>query len=489
MKKWPRRLLIALGVLVVLGLLLFEVGRRLLTSHYVTEQVASRLAKIYGGPVQVERVQIGVGGSSLQGLRLDPVGSAAGQEPWLVVQKITTDVSLWDVVRGAVMPRHMTLTGAAITLRFDREGRLLTELPSESGTTIPIPEIHILGSQLTLEQEGRPAMKITGVAGTVQPENGTLVVSGSIKDPAWGDWTLQASWDRPAATGSARLSCPRLHLTQAKVESLPLVSSSIWEDVNHLQGDTRVELQVNCDSPGGKPQLRLTLEPIQTSVHIASIDLDGVLTAGSVIVEGDIVKLHNLIGRTADGEIKTSAILDFRNSKRTTMQFDVTAQHLDLTKLPSEWDLPRAITGHLDGHARLELTLADGQLHTDGQGRAVIKDARLAGNPAEPIELILRPKGKGFHFASPTGQTGANAAALLGTLTPLSPVLGGEGSGVRGASFSPLPCTRGRGVGGEGVFAPAKTAPSPPPLSPEYRGEGGRRKTPRCRDLLLLRPC
>src|SRR6185437_11267124 len=35
-------------------------------------------------------------------------------------------------------------------------------------------------------------------------------------------------------------------------------------------------------------------------------------------------------------------------------------------------------------------------------------------------------------------------------------------------SEAPLPCTRGRGVGGEGEMLP----PHPQPLSPEYRGEG-----------------
>ena len=38
--------------------------------------------------------------------------------------------------------------------------------------------------------------------------------------------------------------------------------------------------------------------------------------------------------------------------------------------------------------------------------------------------------------------------------------------------FSPLPCTQGRGVGGEGAGLSPKT-PHPQPLSPEYRGEGG----------------
>ena len=37
--------------------------------------------------------------------------------------------------------------------------------------------------------------------------------------------------------------------------------------------------------------------------------------------------------------------------------------------------------------------------------------------------------------------------------------------------FSPLPCTRGRGVGGEGVPS-GEDSPLTPTLSPEYRGEG-----------------
>src|SRR5258708_4600796 len=46
-------------------------------------------------------------------------------------------------------------------------------------------------------------------------------------------------------------------------------------------------------------------------------------------------------------------------------------------------------------------------------------------------------------------------------------------------SISPLPCTRGRGVGGEGASSAQECrvsrgilTPSPLPLSPEYRGEG-----------------
>src|SRR3954453_11661510 len=103
--KWHYRLGVALGIIVLLGVLLYEVGRRLLASQYVSDQIASRLAKAYGGPVHVDQLDVGMHGSSVQDLRLYPADSeGAKEEPWVVVKQVTTDVSLWDAIRGAVVP-------------------------------------------------------------------------------------------------------------------------------------------------------------------------------------------------------------------------------------------------------------------------------------------------------------------------------------------------------------------------------------------------
>jgi hypothetical protein len=55
-----------------------------------------------------------------------------------------------------------------------------------------------------------------------------------------------------------------------------------------------------------------------------------------------------------------------------------------------------------------------------------------------------------------------------------------------GALDSPLPRTRGRGVAGEGVEVAEALAPSPQPLSPEYRGEGLLRRLQTSDSLLFL---
>src|SRR3954452_10041982 len=87
-----RVLLILLVVAVVLAGVGYFVARHYLHSERVTEQVTARLEQIYGGPVEVAQVDVGVlGNSTLNGFKLfEPGESKDG--PWLHVESLTTDV-------------------------------------------------------------------------------------------------------------------------------------------------------------------------------------------------------------------------------------------------------------------------------------------------------------------------------------------------------------------------------------------------------------
>jgi hypothetical protein len=56
--------------------------------------------------------------------------------------------------------------------------------------------------------------------------------------------------------------------------------------------------------------------------------------------------------------------------------------------------------------------VVNGQVQTTGEGKGVINDAKLAGNPADPIELTLHPAGKGFRFDHPTKAVVPEAGAF-----------------------------------------------------------------------------
>jgi len=415
--KILRRLVIVLGILLILVGILYEAGRRLLASQYVADKVSSHLAQAYGGPVKLDSVDVGLHGSNVSGLRLYEQGqeNKAATEPWVSVEEVQTDVSLLDAIRGAAVPHQITLTGAAIELHFDKTGRLLTDLPKTGGESAVFPAVRIVRGRLTLRQDGREPLTITGIDGDVKAEGEAVVVKGTIADPTWGDWEVGGNWDKQASKGSATLTCERARLVQARLGQLPFIPNSVWREVNKIDGLARVELRLSAAD--NHADYRLSLEPIDATLHVPSIDLGGKLTGGEIVVWDDQVRLRNVAGQTADGQLRINADLDFRDETHTRMEYAVDAKRLNLVKLPATWGLPRQITGNLSGTARLVVTVAKGQVHTSGEGDAVVTEAKLAGNPAKPIQLKLRPSGRGFHFVTPPpASTRAASAVLLATL-------------------------------------------------------------------------
>ena len=123
-----RRLLLIFGVLLLVGLAAFQGCRSLLASQYVANKVMARLSKTYGVPVTLKSVDLGFRGTSIRDLRLYAAGQEASPpaEPWLVVDQVDTDLTLWQALRGQTNLHHLTLKGTSVTLHFAADGRLLT---------------------------------------------------------------------------------------------------------------------------------------------------------------------------------------------------------------------------------------------------------------------------------------------------------------------------------------------------------------------------
>jgi hypothetical protein len=426
-------LIVILVILVLLGVA-YEAGRRYIASKHVADLVARRLQAAYGGHVEVGHVDIGMGGSSAHGVRLfeEKQGKAA-DTPWADIGNVETDVSLWDLLRGEATPHRLTFRDASVTLRFDGKGGLLTELPKAKGATDVLPEVSVAGCRLVLRQAGRPEMVVSGIDGQLTPDGSRLRLSGKVTDPHWGDWTLAADANRASGEAHATLKTVHpVHVTQEMLNSLPFISPAVWHEVQ-LEGDTPAEFTLATRPKEKGVHYRVALQPQNAAVHVRAIDLQGEHAAGGLVVEDGVVTLRQVHGRAFGGGVATDGVLDFVR-RPAVLNFKARVQDLVVKDLPKSWALPEQIEGRLTGSAHLELTIADNGVHTSGTGKGVINNARVAGQPADPItiELRQRPDRRGFRLSAeappPPGDPRVQQplsggreppeAARLGGLTP-----------------------------------------------------------------------
>jgi translocation and assembly module TamB len=408
---------VRLGLLAVLVLILLLaaaaalVVRGYLSSGRVAERVTAGLEEQYGASVRVGKVEVGLNASSVKHLELFEEGAAPGAAPWATFENVRADVALTSLLRGSTQPRDLDVTGAALRLRFDKDGHLLTRLPARKGKAVSLPDVHLHRSRVTIDQEGRPEFIVDGIDAEVHSREGKLVLAGTVQDPRWGNWDVDGSLDPAGGPSSGTLKTAGVHVTQKMLEDLPFVSPGVWQQVR-AEGDTPVEFTLSYEPDKRKVHYRVALEPQDTTVHVKSIDLSADRARGKVMIEDAVVRLEKVQGHTADGTISTDAVLDFCSTPNR-FTFTVRAEGLDLVQLPKKWKLPSQLEGRLSGHAELVVTIRAGKVQTSGEGQGEITDARVLGFKSRPIQLRLFSDDEGIHFSRPQTPDGTGPGARL----------------------------------------------------------------------------
>src|SRR5207248_2249609 len=167
-------------------------------------------------------MHIGLHSSSVSQVQIYEPQAEPNAGPWAVIADVQADVPALSLLRGAALPRALTLREVAVTLRFDPKGQLLTRLPSAAAEAPTLPVLHLERGQLTLRQEGRPDMVLHGIDAEVHDYGDHYVMEGTVTDPYWGQWNLQGTFARTHA-GTFTLKTPHVHITQAMLDQLPFV--------------------------------------------------------------------------------------------------------------------------------------------------------------------------------------------------------------------------------------------------------------------------
>jgi translocation and assembly module TamB len=392
-KQARRRLIIpvlTLAAAAVVGAFAWA-ARSYLSSRHAADQVAARLSAIYGGLVGVDAVDIGTDRSTLHGVRLYEEDGEEN-DPWLVVEGLKADIGAWALFGDSPAASNLDLKGATLTLRLDENGHLLTRFPRPAERKRPFPNLHVKDGTVIFRQAGRLPMTIRGIEAQMELEGSRFVLQGRTDDPHWGEWSATGTIDPETGAGDARFQAKKVDLTLAKLRSLPFVGTNVWDQVQ-AHGETPVDFTLRFSPAAGSWKYRIVLKPENAWVHVQAIDLVADQVKGEVIIEDAMVTLNELHGRTADGDIQTSADMDFRKRPKE-LDFRVGVAGVDIRKLPKSWHIPILAIGRLKGEAVLRVVVGgDPRVQTTGGGEGLV-------NNVLPVKLIFEKNHPHFSLSS-----------------------------------------------------------------------------------------
>jgi AsmA-like C-terminal region len=404
MRRRRRLFFAVLGSFGVLGALIIAL-KIYLGSAGAARQAATRLEAIYGARVTVGRLDAGWLATTLADVQFYEAGPDPYPAPWAVIPEIQTDISAWDLVRGAANPSHLTLQDPVITLRFDRAGKLLTRFPQRPRVegAAAIRDIRMAGGKLILRQDNRPEMVITELNADMAPDGDRLTFTGKASEARWGNGTLAGWVNTQSGAWTVTVQVPATPITQAMLNDLPFVGPQVWQEVK-ANGEVKGELTLRFDPETERVHYRLEFDADKTRLHVAAIDLQSDNSKGHLVIEDGLVQLRDVTGQSAGGTISTGGELDFRG-KAERLTFKVAVDKLRLRGLPRKWFqnplVQKLFDGRLTGTADLIILIEKGVALTRGKGMGIIREARVAEVPTDPIRLILRAEGAGFQISVP----------------------------------------------------------------------------------------
>jgi hypothetical protein len=214
-------------VAVLTGATRLGLNRYLSSSHGKT-LVSERLGSAIGMPVEVEEISVGEDKSSFRFRVMDPADPKAEV---LNAGTASADVSTSDLMSGRVAPSALTFNGAALTLRVNEQGQVTTPLPMMPGTGGVFPATVIENGRMYVRQNGRPDFAVSGVNLKLEPSGLVIVISGSAKDPKWGEWTIRGELLRESRTGWVELKCADAPLDPRLLATVPFAPAELFDDV------------------------------------------------------------------------------------------------------------------------------------------------------------------------------------------------------------------------------------------------------------------
>ncbi len=396
-----------IGLTLFVVIVAFVVVRTWVVRAVILNQIQAR----YQGKAIVGDWWFGLHSAGVSGVELHETADP-GSPVWFAADRVSTDVSIARLLHGRLMPTRIEVDRPRVVFRLDEKGQPLTRIPvapSSAGQAPPdastLPVVVTKNGEITLQQEGRKPMKITGVNARLAPvaDGGKLDIL--TDDPTWGQVKLSGHFDPTFKNGEFQIdTSPGFVADPEKLERIPFIPAEVWANIEPRGPvDAKVAIKLAVDSP--RPvHVHTDITFKGTDAALKSLQVKSSDTTGHVIVDDAEVNLKGLQGKTLDGSLAADGKLDF-SSKVPRFDINLRLKNVDVTKAPKAWQLGEIVSsGRLSGQVDLKVALApSGADLTGTTGQAVIENGMFQGIPVQSLELGMKAEGNDLKYASVSG--------------------------------------------------------------------------------------
>lgn len=202
--------------------------KQFLTSTRGKEIVSERFGSAIGMPVEVSEIRVGDDNSSFRFRVMDPADPGAEV---LNVHSASADVTAADLMTGRVSPSELNVRGMAVRLRANERGEVTTPLPAIPGTKGAFPAVAIDDGHVYIHQKGRPDFSVHGVNMKLEPAGAVVAITGTVKDPRWGQWAIRGELLRETRTGWVELTSAAAPLDAELLATVPFAPPGLFDEV------------------------------------------------------------------------------------------------------------------------------------------------------------------------------------------------------------------------------------------------------------------
>jgi hypothetical protein len=376
----------------------------------------------YAGHITIRDWWIDARSAGVRGVILRE-GPAATSPAWASAEVVKTDLGLRALLLGRFSPGSLTVISPSVTLRAGRDGRLLTRVPLVSrGGGGAVPTVTVRGARVTFQQEGRPEMTITGIAGRVRAEAGAEVLAAAADDPRWGSWTARGRFDSQSRAGGIELNATRVTADHERIARIPFVPSEVWTHVVP-SGPLDVAIGIRLASAEHQsPQVKTTVTCRGTNLGLPKLGLVSAETCGRIVIEGGRVWLEKLRGAAMGGRVEANGTLDFAQ-RPARIDLALVLSRINVAESPASWRPGKVeITGQATGDVQVRAFLGEVVDLSGSFGRAVVEGTTVQGIAVKSLSLTMQAERDGVRHGGGQARGGLRLPRSIMTAFELEDV-------------------------------------------------------------------